>query len=224
MKDTKQVLEDIADRFEPATDGFARCLRLHQERRERRQRVVALTLLALLVAAASIAGIEASRASAAKFPTALHLSKAAATQPTTPPPPLCAANAHVTSFTPTLSSSSGSPGSTVTVSGPLPVLDESGQLIGQTSNEVIAYWNLDLNHWTTALTSPMSPAAAVAGSAVELLGTQDVAGVCHYSFEVKIPTGAAPGTYPIQLLGESSDATGVGTAPFPPVNYQVTAP
>jgi hypothetical protein len=222
MNDMRQTLEDLAGKFEPPTDGFAAYLHGHQERGQRRQRVLLATLLVLLIAAASIAGIEASRASAAKFPTALHFSKAAATQPTTPPPPLCAANAHITSFTPTLSSSSGSPGSTVTVSGPLPVLDESGQLIGQTSNEVIAYWNLDLNHWTTALTSPLSPAAAVAGSAVELLGTQDVAGVCDYSFQVKIPTGAAPGTYPIQLLGESSDATGVATFPYPPANYQVT--
>jgi hypothetical protein len=220
MKNTKQVLEEIAERFEPATDGFARCLRLHQERRERRQRVLALTLLALLVAAASIAGIEASRASAAKFPSALHFSKAAATQPTEHPQ--CAANANLTSFTPTLSASSGSPGTTITVSGPLPVLDQSGALVGQTSNEVIAYWNLDLDHWETALTSPLSPSAAVAGSAVQLLGTQDVVGVCNYSFRIKIPTGVAPGTYPIQLLTESSDVTGVTTAPMPPTNIQVT--
>lgn len=219
MNDTKQTLEDMAGRFEPATDGFARCLRLHHERRQRRQRVVAVTLLALLVAAASIAGIEASRASAAKFPSALHFSKAAAAQTQHPQ---CAADANLTSFTPTLSSASGSPGSTITVSGPLPVQDEAGTLVGQTANEVIAYWNLDLNHWGTALTSPLSPTAAVAGYPVQLLGTQDVASVCSYSFQIKIPSSVPPGSYPIQLLSESSDQTGVTTGPFPPVNVRVT--
>lgn len=221
MNDTKQILEDMVERFDPPTDGFARCLRLHHERRQRRQRVVAVTLLALVVMAASIAGIEASRANAAKFPSALHFSRAAATQTQHPQ---CTANAKLTSFTPSLSSSSGSPGSTITVSGPLPVLDESGTLIGQTSNEIIAYWNLDLNHWETALTAPLSPAPAVAASAVQLLGTQDVASVCNYSFQIKIPSSVPSGTYPIQLLTEASDETGVATAPMPPVNYQVTAP
>ena len=222
MKDTRQVLEDIAERFEPGTDGFARCLRLQQQRRQRRQRIVALTLSALLVAAASIAGIEASRTSAANFPSALHFSKAAATQKSTATD--CPDHTGTTDgFVPTLSSSSGSPGSTVTVSGPLPVRDESGAYVGSTATEVIAYWNLDLNNWTTVLTSPLSPTAAVAGSPVQLLGTQDVAGVCNYAFQIKIPSSVPPGTYPIQPLIELSDATGVTTGPLPPVNYQVTA-
>jgi hypothetical protein len=219
MNDTKHVLEDMAARFDPPSDGFARCLRLHHERRQRRQRVVAVMLLALVVAAAAVAGIEASRASAAKFPSALHVSKTAATQAQHPQ---CAANAKLTSFIPSLSSSSGSPGSTITVSGPLPVLDESGTLVGQTASEVIAYWNLDLNHWETALTAPLSPTAAVAGSAVQLLGTQDVASVCNYSFQIRIPSSVPSGTYPIQLLTEASDETGVTTGPMPPVNVQVT--
>jgi hypothetical protein len=221
MRDTKQLLEDIAERFEPATDGFARCLHLLQQRRQRRQRIVALTLLALLVAAASVAGIEASRANAAKFPSALHFSKTAATQSNTHPQ--CANNANITDFTPTLSAPSSSAGSTITVSGPLPVLDEAGTPVGQTANEVIAYWNLDLNNWESALTSPVTPSAAVAGSDVQLLGTANVAAVCNYSFQVQIPESTAPGTYPIQLLIESSDETGVTTGPMPPVNVQVTS-
>jgi hypothetical protein len=219
MKDTKQLLEDIAERFEPATDGFARCLHLLQQRKQRRLRLVALTLSALLVAAASVAGIEASRANAAKFPSALHFSKTAATQSNTHPQ--CTDNANITDFTPTLSPSSGSPGSTITVSGPLPVLDEAGTPVGQTATEVIAYWNLDLDNWESALTSPVSPSAAVAGSDVQLLGTANVAAVCNYKFQIEIPSSAAPGTYPIQLLIESSDETGVTTGPMPPVNVQV---
>ena len=220
MKDTKQLLEDIAERFEPATDGFARCLHLLQQRKQRRQRLVALTLSALLVAAASVAGIEASRANAAKFPSALHFAKTAATQSNTHPQ--CTDNANITDFTPTLSASSGSPGSTITVSGPLPVLDEAGTPVGQTADEVIAYWNLDLDNWESALTSPVSPSAAVAGSDVQLLGTANVAAVCNYNFQIVIPSSAVPGTYPIQLLIESSDETGVTTGPMPPVNVQVT--
>lgn len=222
MKETKRVLEDLAERFEPATDGFARCLRLHQERRQRRQRVVASTLLVLFVAAASIAGIEASRASAAKFPSALHFSKAAAATQLKSTATDCPAHWGAGAYDATLSSSSGPPGSTVTVSGPLPVTDESGAYVGSITTEVIAYWNLDLDNWGTAFTSPLSPTAAVAGSAVQLLGTQDVAGVCNYAFQIKIPSSVAPGTYPIQPIGEASGAWGVLTYPLGPVNYQVT--
>lgn len=220
MKDTKDVLEDIAERFEPTTDSFARYLHLHQERRQRRQRYLALTLLALLVVAASIAGIEASRATAARFPSALHFSKAGATESSKPTS--CPDHNGTGAFVPNLSSSSGSPGSTVTVSGPLPVRDESGAYVGSAATEVIAYWNLDLDKWGTALTSPLSPAAAVAGSAVQLLGTQDVTGACNYAFQIKIPAEVSPGTYPIQLLIESSDETGVTTGPLQPANYRVT--
>jgi hypothetical protein len=220
MSDTKETLEGMAEKFEPATDGFARCLHLHAQRRQRRQRALAIALSALLVAAASIAGIEASRANAAKFPSALHFSKAAATQSTASPQ--CSANANLSSYAPTLSSASGVAGSTITVSGPLPVQDEAGTQVGQTADEIIAYWNLDLNNWESALTAPLTPTAAVAGSHVQLLGTQDVASVCNYNFEITIPSGVTPGTYPVQLLLESSDESGVTTAPMPPVNVRVT--
>ena len=41
----------------------------------------------------------------------------------------------------------------------------------------------------------------------------------HGTFRIE---DVAPGTYPIQLLTESSDVTGVATAPMPPANIQVT--
>jgi hypothetical protein len=177
---------------------------------------IAVAVAALVGAAA--AGAEAFPRNSAPLPAALHFSKA--TKSTAYPH--CPAKTGEGVFDPTLSPSSGAAGTTVTVSGPLPVLDESGAYVGQTASQVIAYWNLNLDKWWTALKSPLSPTPAVAGSAVQLLGTQEVAGVCNYSFQVKIPSGVAPGTYPIQLLTEASDATGVTTAPMPPANVQVT--
>src|SRR4029077_17791279 len=117
----------------------------------------------------------------------------------------------------TLSSPSGAPGSTITVSGPLPVLDEAGTPVGQTANEVIAYWNLDLDNWETALTSPLSPSTAVAGAPVQLLGTQAVTSVCSCSFQIKPPSSPSPGASPIQLLIETPDTPGLTTGPVPPV-------
>jgi hypothetical protein len=194
-----------------ATTGRCRCLSW------RPVLGVAVAVAALVGAAA--AGAEAFPRGHASLPSALHFSAVAKKSTAYPH---CPAKTGEGVFDPTLSSSSGSAGSTVTVSGPLPVLDESGAYVGQTATEVIAYWNLDLDKWWTALKSPLSPTSAVAGSPVELLGTQNVAGVCNYSFQVKIPAGVAPGTYPIQLLTESSDSTGVSTAPMPPADIKVT--
>lgn len=182
--------------------------------------VLGVAVAAAALVGAAAAGAEAFPRNNAPFPTALHFSKAAAKANLTATK--CPDHTGTGAFVPTLSSSSGSPGSTVTVAGPLPVRDESGADVGSTATEVIAYWNLDLNKWDTALTSPLSPASAVAGSPVELLGTQNVAGVCNYAFQVKIPSSAPAGTYPIQVLFESSDTTGVTTGPMPPTNYQVT--
>src|SRR5205807_1836487 len=114
-------------------------------------------------------------------------------------------------YDPTLSSSSGASGSTVTVSGPLPVVDESGTDIGQTATEVVVYWNLDFNSWDSALRSPLSPSAAETGAPVQLLGTQSVANLCSYDVQVKVPP-VAPGTYPIVVLYEGSDTSGVSAA------------
>jgi hypothetical protein len=107
----------------------------------------------------------------------------------------------------TVDPSSGRPGSTATVSGRLP---------GGAATEVVAFWNLDFDHWPSIVSS--SPRAAVRGSPVRLVGTQYVAGRCTYRVRVEIPS-APPGTYPLEALyGDLR-----GGASFAPVDFRVTS-
>jgi hypothetical protein len=102
----------------------------------------------------------------------------------------------------------------VTVSGRLPVADESGRRIGQTATRVDAYWNLDAAKWWTALTR--SPVAAVAGSRVRHLGQEDVAKLCGYRVRIEIPA-VRRGVYPIEVLYGGSK----GHAGFAPVHFRM---
>ncbi|MFL5959287.1 MAG: hypothetical protein ACJ75G_03330 [Gaiellaceae bacterium] len=115
----------------------------------------------------------------------------------------------------TVRPSSGPPGSTATVSGRLPVLNESGRDTGQTSTEIVAYWNLDLDRWPSITRA--HPVAAVAHSPVRLLGLQNVAGRFTYRARVTIPS-APPGTYPLEVLYGDRQ----GSASFAPAEFRVT--
>jgi hypothetical protein len=168
------------------------------------RRVVAPALVAAVVAAGSISAAAHSTTTSADCPV-----------PT---------GAGV--FDTHLSPSSGPAGTTVTVSGTLPVTGEGGTDIGQTVTEVFGYWNLAFGsggtEWTSVSTSPQ---AAVAGSAVQQLGTQDTGNLCGYRFEVTIPS-VPSGSYPIEVLYRWQpgypDGTGWGEASFLPVSLQVT--
>ena len=121
----------------------------------------------------------------------------------------------------TLRPSSGTSGSTVTVSGTLPVVAENGAKIGQTATEVDVYWNLDFKNWSSALGH--SPLPSVAGSRVRLLGRQDVAKLRTYKVRVEIPTAVPPGAYPIEVLYQRPDRGGPSVASFAPATFQVTS-
>lgn len=127
----------------------------------------------------------------------------------------CATSTGAGYYDPTVRPSAGRPGSRVTVSGRLPVLSESGQRVGQSSAEVVAYWNLDENRWPSVATA--TPDKARAGTPVELLGTRNVAGRCRYHVRVPIPPAPA-GTYPIDVLYGDVH----GTASFAPTYFRVT--
>lgn len=115
-----------------------------------------------------------------------------------------------------VSPASGPAGTTVTVTGRLPVASESSEHVGQYATEAVAYWNLDIDHWPSITSS--SPVAAVAGSPVRLVGTENVAGLCAYQVQVTVPPGP-PGTYPIDVLyGDPR-----GAASFAPASFQVTS-
>jgi len=129
--------------------------------------------------------------------------------------PVCPALSGKGAYATTVRPTAGRPGSTVTVSGTLGVVDESGTYGGQTATHVDAYWNLDSARWWSALTR--SPSRAVAGSPVRHLGRQAVARRCRYRLRLRIPL-ARPGRYPIEVLyGDSK-----GQASFAPVEFRVT--
>ena len=130
-------------------------------------------------------------------------------------PPVCPALSGHGAYDTTVSPSAGRPGSAVTVSGPLGVIDESGTYGGQTATRVDAYWNLDFARWWSALTP--SPSPAVAGSRVRHLGRQDVAQRCRYRLQLRIPF-VQPGKYPVEVLYGDSQ----GQASFAPVEFRVT--
>jgi hypothetical protein len=114
-----------------------------------------------------------------------------------------------------LSRSAGPPGSTVTVSGSLGVLNEDGTYGGQTAKDADAYWNLDFRKWWSAL--ERKPLPAVAGSPVENLGRQDVSQRCTYRIRFTVPS-VRPGSYPIDVLS----GAGKSQSSFAPVRFRVT--
>jgi hypothetical protein len=148
----------------------------------------------------------------------------AAARSTTAPPD-CPQVTGPAGYDTQLAPSAGAAGTTVTVSGALPAGDASGGVSGETV-EALAYWNLafgsDGAEWTSVFSSPV---AAVAGSPVQQLATQDVAGPCSYRLDVTIPS-VPPGTYPIEVLYRWApgypDGSGWGEASFAPTEFRVT--
>jgi hypothetical protein len=130
--------------------------------------------------------------------------------------PSCPVRTGHGAYDTSLSPSTGPPGTTVTVSGPLPVVNEAGRDVGQTATTIDAYWNLDFAKWWSAL-GP-SPLGSVAASPVQHLGKQDVTQLCRYRVRVEIPS-VRPGTYPIEVLyGHSKNR-----ASFAPADFRVTS-
>lgn len=169
----------------------------------RKRRVLTPALVAAIAAAGSISAAAHSTTSA----------------------PACAEVTGPAGYDTHLSPAAGPSGTTVTISGALPVTGEDGTVAGQ-ATEIFAYWNLAFGsggtEWTSVYTAPV---AAVAGSPVQRLATQDVAGLCSYRFEATIPS-VPPGAYPIEVLYKWQpgypDGSGWGEASFAPANFQVT--
>lgn len=136
-------------------------------------------------------------------------------------PEKCPARRGTGAYDTTLRPSSGRSGSTVAVSGPLPVTRKNGTYGGQTSTEVDVYWNLNFDKWWSVLGNSPSPLASVTGTPVQLLGKQAVATLCTYQVRVEIPA-VPPGTYPIEVLYEGPASGGPSFASFAPTTFQVT--
>jgi hypothetical protein len=137
-------------------------------------------------------------------------------------PAKCPARTGAGAYDTTLRPSSGMSGSTVAVSGPLPVMREDGTYGGQASTEVDVYWNLNFAKWWSVLGNSPSPLASVTGTPVKLLGKQGVATLCTYQVQVEIPA-VPPGKYPIEVLYQDPASGGPNFASFAPTKFQVTS-
>jgi hypothetical protein len=134
----------------------------------------------------------------------------------------CPTRSGTGAYDTTLRPSSGTSGSTVAVSGPLPVIRENGTYGGQTSTEVDVYWNLSFDKWWSVLGNSPSTLASVTGTPVKLLGKQAIAALCTYQVQIEIPT-VRPGAYPIEVLYQGPGSGGPSFASFAPTKFQVTS-
>jgi hypothetical protein len=197
------------------------------QRQPRRRRLVALAVAVIVVGAGAAAAWVAFQGDvSAHGPNIVRALNVALTSPATTAATSCPARTGAGAYDTTLNPTSGPPGSTVTVSGPLPVISEDGTNVGQTATEVDLYWNLNFDKWWSVLGNSPSPLPSVAGSPVKLLGTQDVSKLCTYQVQVKIPP-VAPGTYPIEVLNqgpghEAPSGGGTTFASFAPTEFHVT--
>jgi hypothetical protein len=137
-------------------------------------------------------------------------------------PGRCPARTGTGAYDTTLRPTFGMSGSTVAVSGPLPVMRENGAYGGQTSTEVDVYWNLNFDKWWSVLGKSPSPWASVTGTPVKLLGKRAVATLCTYQVQVEI-LAVPPGAYPIEVLYQGPDTGGPSFASFAPTKFQVTS-
>jgi hypothetical protein len=196
-------------------------------RQPRRRRLLAFAVAAIVVGAGVAAAWVAFQGGAnGHGPRIVRASNVALTVSSTTSVTNCPARYGAGVYNTGLSPTSGPPGSTVTVTGPLPVTSEDGSNVGQTATEVDVYWNLNFDNWWSVLGNSPSPSPSVTGSPVKLLGTQDVSKTCTYQVQIKIPS-VPQGTYPIEVLYQApghEPPSGDGTtfASFAPTDFQVT--
>lgn len=213
-------------------DARAAVTALGRPTRPRRRRFVALALAVTAVAAGAAAAILVVHEGTTKARAGIPSFDVAATYSTTGTQAQgqCPVLYHKTSdgtshsYFPVLSDSAGPAGSTVTISAPLPVLDEAGHYVGPGNPDITAYLNLDFAQWDSVIRSNEAPVPSVAGAPVDDLGTHHVAGGCNFQMQVTIPS-VPPGTYPIVFLYRypGTEPNGGSTFDAIPEHFQVTA-
>jgi hypothetical protein len=107
-------------------------------------------------------------------------------------------------YDPSLSPTSGPAGSVITITENVSTWDESGNYVPP-SGHVQFWWNLDPGSWETVLSAALSSSSPTpapspfAPGDVQLLGSEDVTGLCSYAVQLTVPQ-VAPGNYPVQLV------------------------
>jgi hypothetical protein len=110
---------------------------------------------------------------------------------------------------PRLSARSGTPGARVTLSGTLPLYDETGHLDPRHPTKGFqVWWNLDFARWWPARPGPV----------MRLLGVAvPVPNPCTYRMTVTVPH-VQPGTYRVDIL----QIGGGGASSLEPLGFKVT--
>lgn len=118
------------------------------------------------------------------------------------------------SYAPTITPSSGRPGTLTTVAGRLPQFGENGKA-GAPTTKLAVWWNLSFQRYFTAVADHPTPDRP--GQVIEL-GESHVPtpNPCAYNVAVRVPNVPA-GRYRVVLLGFG----GGGFASFVPVSFTV---
>jgi hypothetical protein len=126
-------------------------------------------------------------------------------------PPACAAPA-TGGYGVILTTDTGSPGDSITVSGPVPFQREDGSFDTTGDGQMIAWWNARPSDWEYLSSfSTTQPSPAVTGERVVRLGDAGM-DACTFSIAFTIPE-IPPGDYPIVVLQEGGgSATLEGSA------------
>jgi hypothetical protein len=123
-----------------------------------------------------------------------------------------------TGYLPQIEPSTGPVGSTVTLTGTLPLWDDPASMARPGVRALEVWWNLTPSHWLTARGGEPAPVSARPGRALrELRAMVPGATSCTYQLVFRVPRVAA-GTYPVDVLYR----TVVGAANLPAVAFKVT--
>lgn len=213
MDEIRSAMDRIGNRHSPGAKG-TQDVRRRAESRRRRERAAAGVAGTAIATVAVVAGVYAFLPSKGESGSrgAVPIAAGSPSEDPTGPPPDCSWP-EGQPFEATLSADAGTPGTQVTVTGPMPLFDQAGRYEPTTDIEV--WWNVDPATWEYLTPgSQIEPSPGVPGD-IEMLGMSSV-DECSFAIDVVVPDVDA-GTYPIVLIGvdpEQESATIYGSMDF----------
>lgn len=220
----RRAIQRIGERYSPPADAFDRVVQ--QRERHRRQSRILAGLVALLV----VAGATSLLVRAFGFPggpagDGASLVAAADDQATptpeetpeeTPTPPNCPVVGEG-GYQATLAPASGTPGSTVMISGPVPMYRPDGTYDPARELEIEIWWNVASNEWDILLPGGDEPSPGGPGP-VQVVAEEDVSDMCSFQLEFTVPD-VPSGTYNVLVLEVGGD----GAAVYSETPFEVTS-
>lgn len=116
-------------------------------------------------------------------------------------PPACTVGGPG-SYAVSASTTQGSPGEVITLTGAVPFQHEDGSFNESGEGHMVAWWNVAPEDWASAFTGASSPPPpAVEGEPIIQLGSAPM-NMCSFDISLAVP-GAAPGDYPVLVMQEA---------------------